>query len=104
MVSNSKKINDKMTNQTVTFNVDDTVLDGVLVVLNTEKTWTGTMTDLKSNLVKALGKKRDLPRSPSALRVVLNKVVNRLRSRGVSVKFGRTKDRTRTRYVSFVTR
>jgi hypothetical protein len=104
MISNSKKTGRKNTNQIVKFNMNDTILDGILFMLDDNKVWVGTMTDLKSNLTKVLGKKRDLPRSPSALRIVLNNVVNRLRVRGVSVRFSRTKDHTRTRYVKFVTR
>lgn len=85
-------------------NVEDTVLQGVLNIINSNKVWLGTMTDLGNRLIKKLGKKAVLPGSPSALRVVLNRVANRLRKRGVGVKFGRTTDRTRTRYVRFITR
>ena len=84
--------------------VENTILTGVLAVLDKNRIWLGTMTELNKELVKNLGKKAPLPRSPSALRVVLNRVVNRLRNRGVSIKFGRTSDHTRTRYVKFVTR
>lgn len=87
-----------------TVSVDDLVLNGVLEVLSTEdSSWTGTMTDLNSRLVKVLGKPlaKQLPGSPSALRVVLNRVVNRLRNRKVSVKFNRSNDHVRTRYVRF---
>jgi len=92
MILNSKK------------NVDDTILSGVLTVLDKNRVWMGTMTDLNSQLVGELGRKTALPRSPSALRMVLNRVVNRLRTRGVSVRFGRTTDHARTRYVRFATR
>ena len=94
MASFSKK-------KAVKFDVNNTILDGVLKVLDNNNIWTGTMTGLKNELVRQLGKKRTLPRSPSALRMVLNRVVYRLRTRGVSVKFGRTTDHTRTRYVRF---
>jgi len=97
MIPKGKKKNSKD-------NVENTILQGVLKVLDTNKVWTGTMTDLNNKLVRNLGKKTTLPRSPSALRIVLNRVVNRLRNRGISVKFGRTTDHTRTRYVRFVTR
>lgn len=84
-------------------NVDDVVFSGVLSFLGRQGSWTGTMTDLSSGIVRTLGKKNSsvLPRSPSALRTVLNRVVNRLRNRKISVKFGRTTDHTRTRYVRF---
>lgn len=104
MALNGKKSISKCTNQVVKFDINNTILDGVLNILDENKTWTGTMTDLQFELVEKLGKKRALPRSPSALRIVLNRVVNRLRTRGISVKFGRTTDHTRTRYVRFITR
>lgn len=85
--------------------VDDVVFNGVLNFLDRQhtRTWTGTMTDLNTGLVRIAGKKSSsaLPGSPSALRVVLNRVVNRLRNRKVSVRFGRTTDHARTRYVRF---
>jgi hypothetical protein len=80
----------------------DIVIEGVLKVINNNnKKWTGTMTELNSNLNKVLGRKQSkvLPGSPSALRIVLNRVANRLRCRGISIRFARTNDHTRTRYV-----
>ena len=105
MVSSSKKNASKLelSGQVVDFNIDTTILDGVLLILNKDKIWAGTMTDLGQQLAVKLGKKRTLPGSPSALRIVLNRVINRLRSRGVSVKFGRANNQTRTRYVKFIT-
>ena len=76
----------------------ENVLNGVLTVLDEYEVWTGTMTDLNKELVRNLGRQVKLPKSPSALRVALNRVVNRLRSRGISVKFGRTEF---MRYVKF---
>jgi len=104
MISNNNVKISKKTGQVVKFDVNNTVLDGVLRVLDNRNVWTGTMTDLRKELVTYIGNKSNLPRSPSALRVVLNRVVNRIRVRGISVKFGRTTDHTRTRYVRFVTR
>ncbi len=84
---------------------DEVVLNGVLAMAASGSTtpWTGTMTQLNEVLAKVVGKKdrKLLPRSSSALRVVLNRVVNRLRNKRVSVKFGRTTDHTRTRFVKF---
>jgi len=94
MVSNNKQVS-----------VDEVVFNNVLSVLrkHSSRTWTGTMTDLSAALVKAVGKRQanTLPGSPSALRVVLNRVVNKLRAKKVSVKFARTTDHMRTRYVKF---
>lgn len=85
--------------------VDEIVLNGIISVVENSKsrTWAGTMTELNSVLVKVLNKKQSgmLPGSPSALRVVINRVVNRLRNRSVSVRFARTTDHGRTRYVRF---
>lgn len=87
--------------------VSDLILTGVLALLNrrTSGSWVGTMSELDNSLVRVLGKKvpENWPASPSALRVALNKAANRLRVRRVSVRFGRTSDHARTRYVKFVT-
>jgi hypothetical protein len=83
---------------------NDLILNGILrIVDNTNGEWSGTMTELGSALAKALGRKNSnvIPGSPGALRVVINRVVNRIRNRSVSVRFGRTPDHTRTRYVRF---
>ena len=86
-------------------NVDNVILTGILTVLDRSnvRSWSGTMTELQTALVRVLGKKRStvLPGSPGALRVVVNRVVNRLRSRSVSVRFSRTPDHARTRFVRF---
>lgn len=104
MPSKSKSIARKTTTATQT-NINDIVLNGVLMVLdrNNVGSWSGTMTELQTALVRALGKKHSavLPGSPGALRVVLNRVVNRLRTRSVTVRFTRTPDHARTRIVQF---
>ncbi len=96
-----RNVNEKTTE----LNVDDVVVNSVLNFLNKQNAdvWMGTMTDLNEGLVRVSGKKVSsvLPGSPSALRVVLNRVANRLRSRKIGVRFGRTTDHTRTRYVKF---
>ena len=98
MASNSKKNNRKNS-------IDDIVLNGVLMVIerHNDDVWMGTMTELNSALVRVLGRRRSevLPGSPGALRVVMDRVVNRLRNRSVSVRFGRKTDHTRTRFVKF---
>jgi|GEM_PF-6993175 len=90
---------------------DDLVLNSVLEVLsrhglmsdNVRQEWVGTMTDLRVELVRAVGRKQavSLPKSASALRVVLDRVVRRIRCRGVTVKFTRSPDSSRTRLVRF---
>jgi hypothetical protein len=102
MPSRSKSTSRRTTAQ---ISVDDIVLSGVLTVLvrSNVRSWSGTMTELQTALVRVLGKKRSvvLPGSPGALRVVINRVVNRLRNRSVSVRFTRTPDHARTRVVRF---
>jgi hypothetical protein len=65
--------------------------------------WKGTMTNLTTALNRVLSQRQRtlLPGSPGALRVVINRIANRLRNRGIGVRFGRTTDHTRTRYVRF---
>ena len=85
-------------------NIDDLVLNGIVSLLEKDHYWKGTMTLLSKHLVKSINKKyvNVLPGSPSALRIVLNRVVNRLRHRKIRVKFSRTNDRMRTRIVEFI--
>ena len=84
---------------------NEVVLRGIKSVVNKQSggVWTGTMTKLTNALTRVLskGQRSFLPGSPSALRVVVNKVVPRLRNQGISVRFGRTTDHKRTRFVKF---
>ena len=102
MALNSRESNRKNTSKT---SVDSMILDGIIsvVVRSNKDAWIGTMTDLNSALVRVLGRKKSevLPKSPSSLRVVLNRIANRLRSRSVGVRFVRSPDHSRTRYVKF---
>ena len=86
-------------------NVDELVFRGIMSVTESQSTssWTGTMTRLTSSLNRVLSKRQRtfLPGSPSALRLVINRVANRLRNRGIGVRFGRTTDHGRTRFVRF---
>lgn len=90
---------------TVTNNVNDIVFRGISSIVEGQflSTWTGTMTELTTALNRVLSKRQRtlLPGSPGALRVVINSVVNRLRNRGIGVRFGRTSDHARTRFVKF---
>lgn len=86
-------------------NIDEIVLAKINTVVENQSgsRWTGTMTNLMSaiNRVSSKRQRTILPGSPSALRVVINRVANRLRNRGIGVRFGRTTDHARTRYVRF---
>ena len=84
-------------------NVDDMIVNGVMSMGSSKQIWSGTMTSLQRELSRVVGNnKAMLPGSPAALRVALNRVINRLRNRKVSVKFVRANDRVRTRTVKFV--
>lgn len=82
--------------------VIDTLFNSVMQIVNRRSTpLESTMTELNKTLVKRLGNRvpSEWPGSPSALRLSMNKIVNRLRNAGVSVRFVRTTDHTRKRLV-----
>jgi hypothetical protein len=86
-------------------NIDEIVLSKVCTVIRGQSAsnWTGTMSRLMTalNKVSSKNQREILPGSPGALRVVINRVANRLRNRGIGVRFARTTDHARTRYVRF---
>lgn len=74
----------------------ESIFSGVRGLLNKRKTpWVGTMSELNDILLSRGGGQvlETWPKSPSSLRLALNKVVNRLRNAGVSIKFTRSKSR-----------
>ena len=87
-------------------NKEDVVLNAVLSLVSSNTTWVGTMTALRRNLLKVVDKSlsKNIPRSESALRTTLNRVVNRIRVRRISVMFGRTHDHAGIKFVKFVAR
>lgn len=97
----------KINNRRITApnDVDGIIFRGVTSVVERQSgsIWKGTMSELASALNRVLSKKQrtQVPGSPSALRIVVNRVVNRLRNRGIGVRFGRTTDHARTRFVRF---
>jgi hypothetical protein len=82
-------------------NVDEIVFRGITSLVS--ENWVGTMTSLSNSLNRVISKRQRevMPRSPSALRLVINRVVNRIRNKGISVRFNRTTDHSRTRLVRF---
>jgi hypothetical protein len=97
MASNSKKSTSRLTS-------DELVFRGIKSIVRAGRVWAGTMTRLESEIRSSdlsTEERAVMPKSPSALRVVVNRVVNRLRNRGISVKFGRKTDHSRTRFVRF---
>jgi hypothetical protein len=97
--SNMEQVSPEITN------VDEIVSRGITSITRNHSmsNWVGTMTSLTTALNRVLSKHQRtlLPGSPSALRLVINRVANRLRSRGIGVRFGRTTDHSRTRFVKF---
>ena len=100
------KVSNKMTSNSKTNvsknDVSNTIFNGVKSIVKRRATpWVGTMTELDQLLNRVNSTPKNWPGSASALRVALNKVVNRLRNAGVSVRFKRSTDHTRTRLVEF---
>jgi len=87
--------------------VSNLVVNGIVRLVSRRSTpWVGTMTQLNNALTASLGNSVPAfwPGSASVLRVVLNRVVRRVRAEGISVRFTRTSDNTRTRLVEFSVR
>ena len=88
--------------------VNDIVVNGVVSLLDrtSKGSWVGTMTELRTKLTKLVGTKNLelVPGSPSALRVVMNRVTRRLRTSKVKVSYTRSPDRNRTRFVELSVR
>lgn len=86
--------------------VDNIVFRGISAVVNAESNgglWKGTMSELMTALNRVSSKRQRtiLPGSPGALRIVINRVASRIRNRGIGIRFGRTTDHARTRFVRF---
>ena len=101
-----KKSDTKMTFNRKENEVSNVLFNGVRMILKRRATpWVGTISELDETLqARVNSMPRNWPGSASALRVTLNKVVNRLRNAGVSVRFTRSTDHTRTRLVKFSVR
>jgi hypothetical protein len=84
---------------------ENVILNAVIDLVrdSDDEVWFGTMTQLRTSILKTVSKDDivNIPGSASALRVVLNSVVNRLRVRKISVKFGRNHF---DKYVRFMSR
>ena len=81
--------------------MSETVRTRILDLLNRQEegSWVGTMTELRSAM--GFSRSKNFTTNPSILRRVVNTVAYSLRKQGVSVKFGRSTDHMRTRFVSF---
>jgi hypothetical protein len=100
MTSRSKR---KIQRNPVVSSAPSVVFNGISLVMQSNSKWFGTMTQLSWAISRVLNPKQRnlLPKSPSALRLAVNQVVNRLRNQGIGVRFGRTTDHSRTRFVKF---
>lgn len=91
-------------------NIDNIVLNAVVSFVESKKTKTSemtyTMTQLNNAIIKTIGKKtvEQWPGSPAALRVVLNRLVNKLRARKVSLSFSKTAGSNSKRVVKVASR
>lgn len=90
-----------MAYNTQEISVDNLVVEAIASFATDSQRWVGTMTQLsrKINRNLARSQKEHLPGSASALRKVIDRNLRRIRSRGISVKFSRSPDRMRTRFV-----
>lgn len=97
-------------NNTATeLDVNSEIVNTVASLIENSKngSWSGTMTEFRKILSRGMKKaqRNELPGSPSALRVALNKVVRRIsRNEKITTSFTRTSDRSRTRLVVFTAR
>lgn len=90
----SNKNNEKM--------ISDAIFHGVKMIMKRRSTpLTTTMTQLDRTLKSKINVPSNWPGSPSALRVALNKALNRIRNSGVRVSFSREPGYMRTRLVRF---
>jgi hypothetical protein len=95
MVSRSKNNNENK-------QISDAIFHGVKMIMKRRVTpLTTTMTQLNETLMNNMNVPANWPGSASALRVALNKVLNRIRNSGVSVRFSRAPEHMRTRLVRF---
>lgn len=78
--------------KTVKANIDTEIMNAIIALLDKKNEISDTMTGFQNKLVKKISKRlRDrFPKSPAALRVVFNRISNKLRSRGISVVFSRS--------------
>ena len=91
-----------MISNSSTQNVNEVLFKSLKKIVYKKGLWLGTMTDLNLAVGKtARLKAKVVSASPSVLRLQLNKVVNRLRNAGLSVRFYRSPDKARTRLVKF---
>jgi hypothetical protein len=93
--NNRKKVGNKMVYNKKEMTVSDALVFGIKTLVRRRATpWVGTMTQLNEVLQNRLHTlPENWPGSASALRVALNKAVNRIRNAGVSVRFSRSKTR-----------
>lgn len=87
-----------------TGNLQTVFLSGVVRLLARTKTsqWSGSMTELETSLRKVVRRQNIVwPSNPRATRAVVDRILPELKKLGVKVRFGRTSDHHRKRFVEF---
>lgn len=89
--------------KTTSVNLDSVFLAGVERLLrNKSSSWTGSMTELETSLRKVVRRQNvSWPSNPRAMRATVDRLLPNLRKAGVKVRFGRTNDHNRKRFVEF---
>jgi hypothetical protein len=84
-------------------NLDSVFVSGVARLLrNKASTWTGSMTELEASLRKVVRRQNvSWPSNPRAMRATVDRLLPDLKKAGVKVRFGRTNDHNRKRFVEF---
>jgi hypothetical protein len=80
--------------------VDDMVLNAVVSYLSNVSEVKNTITNITKAMISNMPNKerKMFPTHPATVRVILNRITNRLRSRGITIQFSRGSDSMRTRF------
>ena len=95
------------TASTKSVSLNDSLYNQIVSLVSRRGLWSGSMTELNAALVRAMRSHvpASWPKTPSLLRLAVNRVVNKLRrTGGIKVTFTRTPDHDRKRVVTFARR
>lgn len=84
--------------------VDDVVLNSVVANVRRNGSWSGSMSELVVRVRRDYGNVRQVqgwPQNARGMRAVVDRLARRLRTAGIKVRFGRTTDHARKRFVEF---
>lgn len=78
--------------------VDNTIINAIVGFVKTNGEVSNNLTKIRSNLYRNIpaSTRSILPKNAAALRVVLNRIFNRLKARGIRVNFNRSEQRVCT--------